>query len=357
MKQEPETIKFVDRTFNCNEKRATSIMEYIINQKPSCRVHLEICADLISDDFMNFLLQIPAGIFAFEIGVQSTKPETLRAVNRKCDWQRFYSNVQKLQAQGNIHLHLDLIAGLPFETYSNFSYSFNQVYNLQPDHIQLGFLKLLKGSPLREIAEYYSYEFQNHPPYQILNSKYISYSEITRLTQIEKLLELYYNSRDFKLSLNYIVNEIYKGEAFSFYTDFADFWHKEELFTRGHRKDAEYNFLMRFVEENHAGYSTVVNEKLKYDYLSNYHMQMLPAALKSYNPPDIKVQFRHIVRNQELLARYKFTAEKAELKRMLHLEYFIVDPVSGQKFTEPNPFLFYYDSNERFSSRVINISI
>ncbi len=351
-------IKFVDRTFNCNEKRAQSIMKYILEQEPSCRIHLEICADLISSDFMAFLLQIPAGIFAFEIGVQSTKPETLEAVNRSCNWQRLYDNVHKLQENDNIHLHLDLIAGLPFETYHDFSRSFNNVFNLKADHIQLGLLKMLKGAPLREQAGNFDYVFQNHPPYQVLSSKYISYSEIVKLTQIEDIVERYYNSRDYHFSLNYIISAIYQKDAFRFFDEFASFWHGEGLFTRGHRKDAEYNFIIRFIEKYQKDHVTVVNEKLKYDYLLNYHLQVLPSALKSYNPPDIKMQFRDILRNRAFLQTHlgECEFEAYELKRKLRLEYFIIDPVSNQPFAEPAPFLFYYKNNKRYSSLSINLS-
>ncbi|HWQ75887.1 MAG TPA: DUF4080 domain-containing protein, partial [Syntrophomonas sp.] len=206
--QEIREIKFVDRTFNCHEERAMEIISWIIGLKAKTKFHLEIEADSLSERMLQFLTTVPAGIFNLEIGIQSTYAPALQAVNRKSDWTRNRDHISRLLAGKNFHIHLDLIAGLPEETYDDFTRSFNDVFCLEPDVLQLGFLKLLKGSAVRETCAEHGYIFQSRPPYKVLANRYINPAEMIRLQQIEILLDRFYNSGDAAHSIAYIINSI-----------------------------------------------------------------------------------------------------------------------------------------------------
>ena len=199
-------IKFVDRTFNCNISRAKEIFLFIIKTVNSSLIqlnfHFEVAADLFNEELFNILETAPQGLFQFEIGLQTTNCNTLNLINRKTDIEKIFVNVERLKKMGNIHLHLDLIAGLPEEDYNSFKNSFNQVYLLNPDQLQLGFLKMLKGSKIRTEAELYGYKYKGFPPYEVLNNSRISFDEINVLKGIEDLLDRYFNSGKFKNSLN-----------------------------------------------------------------------------------------------------------------------------------------------------------
>lgn len=352
-----ETIKFVDRTFNCNEKRAREIMQFILDQNSGTRFHFEICADLLSDDFMSFLQTVPPNIFAFEIGIQSTYPAALQAINRNCDMERFKSNVQQLAGWGNIHLHLDLIAGLPMEGYTCFKQSFNDVYNLHPDVIQLGFLKLLKGSPLQDNITPYGYIFQEGPPYQVLSNDYLSYPEIIRLNHVESLLERFYNSGEFRHSLSYITETIYYGDAFSLFEDMALFWEQNEWFYLGHGRRDEYNMLMQFMHDNHLEHYKTINEYLKYDYILNNRHNPLPEKIERHYPEKAQNNLYELLKDREFIDKKLgewSQLSKYELSKRVHLEYFTVDPAEIQKVSDAIlPILFVYPANQRKASRVI----
>jgi len=199
-------VKFVDRTFNSNEKRAIEIMQFILDQNGKTSFHFEIYADLFSEDMLRFLKDVPLGIFDFEIGVQSTCLEALKAVRRRSDWDKLVNNVKQIKSYNNIHLHLDLIAGLPYEDYQRFGISFNDVYSLEPDVIQLGFLKLLKGSELHRQKDAYAYRYQSLAPYQVLSNSFMAYDDIIRLIDIEEVLEKYYNSGNMQYTFRFAVD-------------------------------------------------------------------------------------------------------------------------------------------------------
>jgi radical SAM superfamily enzyme YgiQ (UPF0313 family) len=197
----PKLIKFVDRTFNCNKKRAKEILEYIISLDINTLFHFEAAADLFDDEMLALLGSAPKGRIQFEIGLQTTNPETLCEINRVTDLYKLKTNVEKLLQKGNIHIHLDLIAGLPLEDISSFKRSFNDVYNMKPHQLQLGFLKLLKGSKVRLEAEKHGYSYRNYAPYEIFSNRYISYEDLLILKDVEEVVERYFNSNRFPESL------------------------------------------------------------------------------------------------------------------------------------------------------------
>ncbi|MDY6038808.1 MAG: DUF4080 domain-containing protein [Eubacterium sp.] len=243
-------VKFLDRTFNFSEKRAYDIWKFIIdNDNGITNFHFEICGELLTDEQINLLRRARKGLLQFEIGVQTTNPITLKAIGRSTDIDRLMSNIQKLQALGNIHIHLDLIAGLPHESYHSFARSFNRVFAARPDMLQLGFLKLLKGTKIYEERSKHGYIWRDSAPYEVISNIYISSGEIVRLKMIEKVLDLYYNRGGFCESLEYLEASL-SSSSFDFYETLADFFYKNGFQKRSHRKEDVYRILYRFVCEN-----------------------------------------------------------------------------------------------------------
>ncbi|MBQ2238523.1 MAG: DUF4080 domain-containing protein, partial [Lachnospiraceae bacterium] len=214
--QKVPQVKFVDRTFNCNHKHAMEIWEYIQSHDNGItNFHFEIAADLLTKEELEILKKMRPGLVQLEIGVQSTNEKTIEEINRKMDLEKVKENVKTVRSYENIHQHLDLIAGLPFEDYETFKTSFHEVYRMEPDQLQLGFLKVLKGSKMFENREEYGLIYQDKAPYEVFCTNWISYDEIIRLKQVEEVLELYYNSSQFKLTLAYLLH--FWETPFSFY--------------------------------------------------------------------------------------------------------------------------------------------
>jgi len=236
-------VKFVDRTFNYDDARCMEILRYLIETDNGVtNFHFELCGDIISPQLLELLEKARPGLFQFEIGVQSTNEVTLKAINRRCDFPRLSDNVRRILGMGNIHLHLDLIAGLPFEDYESFARSFNDVYNLNPDMLQLGFLKLLPGTPIREQTEEYSYQFRSRAPYEVISNKFMSAEELSRLKMVEHIFDLYYNRGGFEGSLGYLSHELHSG-PFAFYEEFATFYYLKGFQHRSHNKEDLYRIL------------------------------------------------------------------------------------------------------------------
>ena len=211
-------IKFIDRTFNANKKFAKEIMEFLMeNDNGYTTYHFEVTAHLLDDDMLDFLKNCKEGLFQFEIGVQSTNQKTLDAVGRRDDFEKLSYVVKKIKSFRNIHQHLDLIAGLPYEGYERFEKSFNDVFNLGIEQLQLGFLKMIKGTGMRNSAKQYGYKFKDYAPYEILFNDFITYDEILKIKDIEDILEKYYNSNNFPLSLEYIIKNYYSESPFKFF--------------------------------------------------------------------------------------------------------------------------------------------
>ncbi|MDD2509948.1 MAG: DUF4080 domain-containing protein [Syntrophomonas sp.] len=352
-------VKFVDRTFNADERRARAIMEFIISQGGNTRFHCEIAADYLSPEFISFLTTVPPDLFNFEIGIQSTCPESLKAVRRKSNWQRLRTNIESLQSAGNLHLHLDLIAGLPYESLERFGRSFNDVFSIRPDVIQLGFLKLLKGSEIRAVAREHGYMFQDKPPYQLLANHYLDYTDILQLKQIENLLDRYYNSGQMRFTLDYIVQQIYQGDAFSFLAAFASYWQEQGYFACSHRREAEYNFLLDFIKSNFVMFQETVNELLKYDYLWNQQSSNLPSKLSGCNPENTSQILYTVIKDQDFvqsnLPPYASTKSNRELRRLLHLEFFKIDLNTGIESSQLIPYLFLYNPRRKKAEELIKV--
>ena len=242
-----DTIKFVDRTFNANKERALQIWRYCAELVGDTKYHFEVGADLFDPETLDFLATVPDGRFQFEIGVQTANHAAIKAVSRTTDLEKLKHNVQTLRAHNNIHLHLDLIAGLPHEDYSSFKRSFNYVYDVRPHAFQLGFLKFLKGSAIRENACRFDAKYSAAPPYEIFANHAMSYEDIINLHVIEDVLERYYNSARFECSLPLIVQAF--DSPFDFYESFSKMWRDKGLSGQGVKRIKLYDYIYSFASQ------------------------------------------------------------------------------------------------------------
>lgn len=241
-------VKLVDRTFNCSKGHAMAIWRYLAEHDNGItNFHFELAAELLDDGMLSFLSTVRPGLFQFEIGVQSVNPETLKAIQRPAELSRLKKVVRRIHEGRNIHQHLDLIAGLPFEGFSSFSDSFNQVYSMRPQQLQLGFLKLLKGTGLKRDAEEHGIICLDTAPYEVLKTRWLSYPELLELKDIEAMVETYYNSGRFQRSVSELEGRF--PSPFAFYQSLAEYWRKTGAFDRNHRNEQVYELLWLFFRD------------------------------------------------------------------------------------------------------------
>lgn len=258
-------LKFVDRTFNLKKERYMEIWKFLLeNYREGITFHFEINANIFDDETLDFLETVPKGYFQFEIGVQTINPDTMKSINRNNILDKLAHNVRRINK--NIHLHLDLIAGLPYETYEIFKKSFEYVHDLKPEMIQLGFLKLLRGTQMYNEAEKYEYKYFSKPPYEVFSNKFISFAEIIKLKNLEKILDYYYNSEKFTMSADYIIKRYYKS-SFDFYEEIADYYDKKGYLKINHKESALFNILHDFYIEKGFKDIKVFEEYLKFDFI------------------------------------------------------------------------------------------
>ena len=241
-----KTVKFVDRTFNADKKRAFEIWKYCMTIEGETCFHFEIGADLLTDEQIDLLKNAPLGKFQFEIGVQTTNPDTIKEISRTMDIERLSKNVRRLKEETNVLLHLDLIAGLPYEDLEVFKKSFNDVYGLSPDVLQLGFLKLLKGSEMRNRADEYGMCFSDFAPYEVFSTSWLSFSDLSRLKAVEDVFERYYNSARFTRTLPKALERF--SSPFDFYEKLSLYWQKNGLLGQGVKRISLYSHLYEFLK-------------------------------------------------------------------------------------------------------------
>lgn len=326
--KEVRQVKFVDRTFNANKKTAMEIMSYLIlNNKGKTNFHFEVTADLLDDEMLEFLKKAPVGLFQFEIGVQSTNQETLRAIDRRMDFSKLQGAVKRISSYRNIHQHLDLIVGLPHEDYFSFRRSFNDVFGLRPEKLQVGFLKLLKGSGLRAEAEKYGYVYSEYPPYDILESDSLSYGELLRLKGIEEMVEIYWNSRVFNTSIAVLLSSFYTS-SFTFFEELYRFWEMQGYQHASHNKNKVYEILFEFFNYKGFACSDVFRELLKFDYLKNTKTSTLPSLFNRIEEESFKNKCHEFLQKPEnvasFLPRYSEQPAKHIIKKV-HFQQFLCD--------------------------------
>ena len=300
-------------------------MNYIINKKGNTNFHFEISAMLIDNDFLSVVKKAPKGLFQFEIGIQSTNPLTLKAIKRKEPFKDIKDNITKLQSIQLCHIHLDLIAGLPNEDINSFEKSFNDAYSLQPDMLQLGFLKLLKGSGLRSNASKYKIKFHSHSPYEVISTDSLSYKDIIVLKNIEKLLNNYYNSGKFKKSISYIEKK-YFNNPFKLYLSLFKYYRDKNYTDRALKNVDLYYILYNYISEI-FGMTLIFNELLKYDYFTNFGTP-IPNFIRRFESTNIKAIVNSFVKNDKNIETYMpeltFMDIRQKLKH-LSFEVFYID--------------------------------
>ncbi len=257
-------VKFVDRTYNLDESYFLPMMQHLAAAKTNATFHFEIKADMLSERVLAFLETVPKGRFQLEIGIQSTHQPTLAAINRQDNWQRLAANVRRLLAYGNMHIHVDLIAGLPYEDLATFAKSFNDVYGLEADMLQLGFLKVLPGTQMRREAAQHGLLYMDEPPYEILATKYIPYEDMQYLKHLDNILDQTANSGNFKYTLRALLRASGK-DAFGFYKQLVSWWVAAGHYPQTHNAKGVAAILLQFIEENYVAMSDMLIEILRFD--------------------------------------------------------------------------------------------
>lgn len=320
--QQVPQVKFVDRTFNCRHEHAVHIWKYIAeHDRGITNFHFEISADLLNEEELQILENMRPGLIQLEIGVQSTNPETIRAIRRTMDFEKVRCIVGRIQKQGNIHQHLDLIAGLPYEDIDSFSRSFDDVYSLKPEQLQLGFLKVLKGSYMEEQKEAYGLRHKGRPPYEVLCTRWLSYEDVICLKGIEEMVEVYYNSRQFTHTLD-ALEELYDS-AFGMYDGLRKFYEEKELGSIQHKRSARYAILLEYIVKNHPEREDYYKDLLTYDYYLRENAKTRPEFAGEHQMPKEMLRnfYEREERNRQYLPSYG-AYDKNQMRKMTHMEYF-----------------------------------
>lgn len=301
-------VKFVDRTFNCKREHAMEIWRYIQEHDNGVtNFHFEISADILREDEIALLNILRPGLVQLEIGVQTANPDTLRAICRSMDIDRLESNVAAIHAGKNIHQHLDLIAGLPYEDYDSFGRSFDRVYRMKPEQLQLGFLKVLKGSLMHEKAEEYGIFYLDSPPYEVLYTRWLSYEDILRLKGIEEMVELYYNSSQFTHTLP-VLETVFAG-PFAMFEALADFYRESGYFTNSPARAYRYQVLLEFASRYDGKREAVYRELLTYDMYLRENLKSRPDFAKELAP------YKELIR--------EFFRREERQRNLTHIEPFV----------------------------------
>ena len=316
-------VKFVDRTFNCNHAHAATIWKYLLdNDNGVTNFHFEIAADLLNEEELELLSRMRPGLVQLEIGVQSINPKTLEAIHRVMDVEKLERVVARINAGKNVHQHLDLIAGLPYEDYESFGRSFNRVYAMEPEQLQLGFLKVLKGSEMCERATEYGIHYTDKAPYEVLFTKWLSFEDVLRLMRIEEMVELYYNSNQFVHTLQFLEQAF--ETPFALYEALADFYEKRGYFVNSPARSYRYQVLLEFACEYDGQYRCVYRELLTYDMYLRENLKSRPDFAKDLGA--YKEVFRAFYKQEEEKREYLPAYEaydSKQLSRMTHLESFV----------------------------------
>lgn len=276
-------VKFVDRTFNCRHEHAMEIWKYILEHDNGVtNFHFEVSADLFREDELELIGRMRPGLIQLEIGVQSANPETLEAVHRKTDLEKLRRNVEKIRSFHSVHQHLDLIAGLPCEDYESFRRSFDFVHSMKPDQLQLGFLKVLKGSLMEENAREYGITCKSQEPYEVLSTRWISYEEILKLKTVESMVEVYYNSGQFQYTLNWLTG--FWEDAFSFYEDLGRFYERKGYEELSHSRIRRYEILLEFLHEKPEISVAEAAGRMVYDLYLRENLKKRPSFAADQKP-------------------------------------------------------------------------
>ncbi|QGU95702.1 DUF4080 domain-containing protein [Clostridium bovifaecis] len=344
MDKKVRLVKFVDRTFNCDEKFATGIWEFLTNQDTETKFHFEISANILTNNQVNVLSKAPKGRFQFEVGVQTTNNQILKNINRYISFEDVAEKVKEVKALGNISQHLDLIAGLPGEDFHSFKNSFNQVYSIRPEEIQLGFLKILKGSPMMDEKDKWEMKYSPYPPYEILKTKDISYEELLVLKKVESVVDKYYNSGKFNTVLEYFEKQF--DNPFDFYYSLGMFFDEKGYFSRNISNAEYYRVFLEFNSEKLRGENKALRNIIKYDYLMFNKKKWIPEFLENENDKRWTKELREKVLSLNLDID----------KNKLHVEKFTIDMLNFVKTKEILDKITYLVYDENNLNKIVDVT-
>lgn len=361
--QKVAQVKFVDRTFNCNAEHTMEIWRYIYEHDNGItNFHFELSAELLTEEEIAYVKRFRPGLVQFEIGVQTTNTETLCAIRRKTDMERLRKNVEKIRQGRNIHQHLDLIAGLPYEDLESFRQSFNEVYEMKPNQLQLGFLKVLKGSPMALSAKEYGLEYTGDAPYEVLQTKWISYEELCQLKIVEEMVERFYNSMQFEASIQYMVKQYHT--PYEFYETLGRYFKEHGLLFVQQSRMQNYEILYAYAQKENLD-TDIIRQLLVYDLYARENVKKEPAFLDG----------RVLTKEQKEWQRSFYCREEEEpcylkecrgyswkqLLRRTHMEWFSYDILqfleTGQLQQKNVIVLFHYEKRNPLTNQGIIVNI
>lgn len=339
-------VKFVDRTFNCKKEHAMEIWKYVKEHDNGItNFHFEIAADLLTEEEISLIRTMRPGLIQLEIGVQSTNETTLKEIRRKTSFEEITKKVCAVAEGKNVHQHLDLIAGLPYEDYESFGKSFCDVYCLKPQQLQLGFLKVLKGAYMQEMAETYGCVYKDKEPYEVLGTRWLTYGEIIRLKGIEEVTEVYYNSGQFSHTMKALEEEF--SNAFAMYEALADFYEAHGYFSVSHARISRYEILREFLREKEIRDLEFYDELMIFDLYARENMKTRPSWARDLKPYKKQIQNFYAKQAEEpdILKNYAgYQAKQTE--KMTHLEVFTYKVSEGKKEKGIYPIVFDYKKRD-----------
>lgn len=327
-------VKFVDRTFNCRHDHAMEIWRYIKEHDNGItNFHFEVAADLLNEEEMELIKTMRPGLIQLEIGVQSTNLDTIREIHRTMKFEQVAEVVRRINSYGNVHQHLDLIAGLPYEDYESFGKSFDDVYALEPEQLQLGFLKVLKGSYMEEKRDDYGLVYKGMPPYEVLYTKWLPYEDTLRLKGIEEMVETYYNSRQFCYTLPYLIRHFKR--PFTLFEKLAEYYEENGLDTLSHARTARYEILYDFARFYDAERCEAYKQLLTLDFYLRENAKSRPlfAGDERISKEEFRLFYDREDEERRYLENYE-NMEKRQLRKMTHIERFSYDVLGDMKEEE-----------------------
>lgn len=354
--EEVPQVKFVDRTFNCKHDHAMEIWKYLMeHDKGITNFHFEVAADLLNEEEIQLIEKMRPGLIQLEIGVQSTREETIREIRRTMKFSEVARIVKRIQQRGNVHQHLDLIAGLPYEDLKSFQKSFDDVYGLHPEQLQLGFLKVLKGSYMEEKKEDYGLVFKSKPPYEVLYTNWLSYEDVLTLKVVEEMVEVYYNSGQFSYTLRHLEKEY--ESPFMLYLELGKYYENHKLHLMSHSRITRYEILLDFIKSLNTKKEEFYRELLTFDLYLRENVKNRPDFAGEYS---VSKEFLNLFYEEETQQHRYLEGyvqyDKRQLRKMTHIEQFRYD-VLGQGEAKEVRILFDYENRNLLTRQATIFSV
>ena len=323
--EEVPQVKFVDRTFNCNHKHAMEIWTYLMeHDKGITNFHFEVAADLLNEEEISLIEKMRPGLIQLEIGVQSTNENTIKEIRRTMKFDEVARVVKRINKNGNVHQHLDLIAGLPYEDLQSFRKSFDDVYSLYPEQLQLGFLKVLKGSYMEEMKKNYGLVYKNNPPYEVLYTNWLSYEDVLVLKLVEEMVEVYYNSGQFAYTLRQLEKEF--ASPFDMFLELGRYYENHELHMMSHSRITRYEILLGFIRSKGIHKTAMYQELLTFDLYLRDNVKNRPEFSGEYlvDKSELNDFYELEAEQHRFLCGYE-QYDKRQMRKMTHIEKFQYD--------------------------------